>query len=99
MLIGDKVSQKGTIGQITRAGKTEDCVYVIWQTRDPVNTWYVNIQVNGKLARCKLLSLIDRRPHEINNGFTQDAWSFEIIDDKTFYKIASGGLPIPPRDL
>jgi hypothetical protein len=93
------VSQKGTIGQITRVGKTEDCVYVIWQTRDPVEAWYVNIMIDGRLARCRLISLIDRRPHEINSGFTQDAWSFEILDDKTFHKIAGGGVPIPPRDL
>jgi hypothetical protein len=45
------------------------------------------------------VSLIDRRPHEINNGFTQDAWSFEVIDEKTFLKMAGGGIPIPPRDL
>ena len=93
------MSQKGTIGKITRAGKTEDCCYVIWQTRDPVEAWYVNIMIDEKHARCRLISLIDRRPHEINNGLTQDAWSFEILDDKTFHKISGGGVPIPPRDL
>jgi len=89
------MSQKGTIGQITKAGETQDCIYIIWQTRDPVKTWYVNTKVDEKLARCRLISLIDRRPHAINNGFTQDAWSFEIIDEKTFLKIAGGGMPIP----
>lgn len=93
------MSQKGTIGEITKAGKTDTCIYVIWQTKDPANTWYVNTEIDGKLVRCRLLSLIDRRPHEINNGLTQDAWSFEILDDKTFHKISGGGVPIPPRDL
>jgi hypothetical protein len=41
------------------------------------------------------MSLIDRRPHAINNGLTQDAWSFEILDEKTFLKMAGGGIPIP----
>lgn len=89
------MSQKGIIGQITKAGETQDCIYIIWQTRDPVKTWYVNTQIDGKLARCRLMSLIDRRPHAINSGFTQDAWSFEIIDEKTFHKIASGAVPTP----
>jgi hypothetical protein len=93
------MSQKGTIGEITKAGKTDNCIYVIWQTRDPVKTWYVNTKIGGKLARCRLISLIDRRPHEINNGFTQDAWSFEVIEEKAFLKMAGGGTPIPPRDL
>jgi hypothetical protein len=93
------MSQKGTIGKITKTGQTDDCIYVIWQTRDPVKTWYVNTKIDGNIARCRLISLIDRRPHEINNGFTQDAWSFEVIDEKTFLKMAGGGIPIPPRDL
>ena len=93
------MSQKGMIGKIIKAGKTNTCVYVIWQTRDPAKTWYVNARVDGKLVRCKLVSLIDRRPHEINNGFTQDAWSFDVIDEKTFLKMAGGGIPIPPKDL
>jgi hypothetical protein len=93
------MSQKGTLGEITKAGKTDSCIYVIWQTRDPVKTWYVNSKIGGKLARCRLVSLIDRRPHEINNGFTQDAWSFEVIDEKTFLRMAGGGIPIPPKDL
>ena len=93
------MSQKGTIGEITQAGKTDICVYVIWQTRDPFKTWYVNAEIDGKLARCRMVSLIDRRPHEINDGFTQDAWSFEVIDEKTFLRMAGGGIPIPPRNL
>ena len=92
------MSQKGTIGKITKTGKTDDCIYVIWQTRDPVNTWYVNTEITGKLTRCRLLSLIDRRPHQINNGLTQDAWSFEILDEKRFLKIAGGGEPVPVND-
>ena len=92
------MSQKGTIGAITKAGETQDCIYVIWQTRDPVKTWYVNTRVDEKLVRCRLVSLIDRRPHAINNGFTQDAWSFEILDEKTFLKIAGGGMPIPVKE-
>jgi len=89
------MSQKGTIGKITKAGRTDDCLYVIWQTRDPSKTWYMNTVVSGKLTRCRLMSLIDRRPHAINNGLTQDAWSFEILDEKTFLKMAGGGIPIP----
>jgi len=92
-------AQRGTVGKITKSGETSECIYVIWQTKDPVKTWYVNTHMEGKLIRCRLISLIDRRPHEVNNGLTQDAWTFETIDDKLFYKIAGGGLPIPPRDL
>ena len=93
------MSQKGTFGKITKAGKTSECIYVIWQTRDPVSTWYVNSMVNGQIARCRLISLLDRRPHEINGALTQDAWSFELLNEKTFHKMAGGGIPIPPRDL
>lgn len=92
-------SQKGTFGKITKAGETHNCIYVIWQTKDPVNTWYVNSMINGQIARCRLISLLDRRPHEINGGLTQDAWSFELLNEKTFQKMAGGGIPIPPRDL
>ena len=92
------MKQKGTIGKITKAGKTNDCVYVIWQTRDPVNNWCVNAQVDGKITRCRLISLIDRRPHQINSGFTQDAWSYEILDEKTFLGIAGGWAPLPVRE-
>ena len=92
-------SQKGTFGKITKAGEAHRCIYIVWQTRDPVNIWYVSSRVEGKLVRCRLVSLIDRRPHEANSGFTQDAWSFEVLDERTFQKMAGGGIPIPPRDL
>lgn len=84
---------------ITKSGRTMPCVYVIWQTRNPARTWFVNSKIDGKFARCRLVSLLDRRPHEGNKGFTQDAWSFEVIDEKTFLSMNAGGTPIPPKDL
>jgi hypothetical protein len=92
------MSQNGTIGTITKAGQNDDCVYVIWQTRDPSKTWYVNTKIDEKIIRCRLISLIDRRPHQVNSGFTQDAWSYEIIDEKTFLGIAGGYAPLPVRE-
>ena len=93
------MSQKGQIGNIVKAGKTYECVYVTWQTKDPVNSWYVNAIVNGRIARCRLISLIDRRPHEVNNGLTIDAWTYSVIDPKTFHRIANGLIPIPARTI
>ena len=93
------MSQKGTFGKITKDGETRKCIYVIWHTKDPVNTWYVNSMIDGQIARCRLISLLDRRPHEVNGGFTQDAWSFDVLDERTFQKMAGGGVPIPPRNL
>lgn len=93
------MSQKGTIGTIVKGGKTSECVYVTWQTKDPVDTWYVNAIINGRVTRCRLISLIDRRPHEVNHGLTKDAWSYSIIDNKTFHRIANGLIPIPSRKI
>lgn len=93
-------AQRGVIGQIEKGGKTVDCVYVTWHTKDPVGAWYVNASNDTHaLIRCRLISLLDRRPHEVNHGFTQDAWSFEILDNKTFSKIANGYAPIPRRKV
>jgi hypothetical protein len=91
--------QHGTLGKISIKGQLTDCVYVIWHTRDPRKTWFVNAKSKDGFFRCRLKSLIDRRPHEVNSGFTQDAWSYEIIDEDTFLQIQRGGVPIPPRDL
>jgi hypothetical protein len=94
-----KKKQKGMFGKISIKGELTRCVYIIWQTRDPNKTWFVNVPWKDKIIRCRLVALLDRRPHEANSGFTQDAWSFEILDEATFLKVQGGGIPIPPKDL
>jgi hypothetical protein len=79
--------QKGVISAIEHRGATKMCVHVVWHTRNPMNNWYVNARLDGKLIRCKLTELLDRRPDEVNSGFTKDSWSFEVIDERTFLKL------------
>jgi hypothetical protein len=88
-------NNKGTLQRIHLDGKERDVVYVIWHTSDPDDRWFVTIEKTGQ--RAVLKSLIDRRPHPANQGFTQDAWEYEIVDEKTFLRMNAGGLPIPPK--
>jgi hypothetical protein len=90
-------NNRGTLGQIDQSGKQVDVVYVIWHTADPVNRWFVTIE--GTRQRAILKSLVDRRPHPANLGFTQDAWTYEIVDEKTWLRMNAGGLPIPPKTV
>jgi hypothetical protein len=80
-------SQKGVISAIEHRGATKMCVRIVWHTRNPMHNWYVNARLDGKLIRCKLIELLDRRPDKVNIGFTEDAWSFEAIDEQMFLKL------------
>ena len=88
-------SNKGTIGKFTQSGNESDVVYVIWHTSDPSERWFVTIEETKERAILK--SLIDRRPHPANHGFTQDAWTYEVVSEKTWLRMNAGGLPIPPK--
>ena len=90
-------SKKGVPGQIYYNGKETDVVYVVWHTSDPSDRWFVTIEDTQE--RAVLKSLIDRRPHPANQGFTQDAWTYQIVDDKTWARMSAGGLPIPPKSI
>ena len=90
-------NNKGTIGKFNQSGAEKDVVYVIWHTADPSERWFVTIEETKQRAILK--SLIDRRPHTANHGFTQDAWTYEIVDEKTWLRMNAGGLPIPPKSI
>jgi hypothetical protein len=90
-------NNRGTLGKLAQAGEEHDVVYVIWHTADPVNRWFVTIEETRERAILK--SLVDRRPHPANLGFTQDAWTYEIVDEKTWLRMNAGGLPIPPKTV
>jgi hypothetical protein len=90
-------NNKGTIGKFTQAGIENDVVYVIWHTSDPAERWFVTIEETKERAILK--SLIDRRPHPANHGYTQDAWAYEIVNEKTWLRMNAGGLPIPPKSV
>jgi hypothetical protein len=90
-------NNKGTLGNIHIAGKDFDVVYVIWHTSDPSKRWFVTIEETKE--RAILQSLVDRRPHPANVGFTQDAWTYNIVDEKTWSRMSAGGLPIPPKKI
>jgi hypothetical protein len=90
-------NNKGTIGKFTQAGIDNDVVYVIWHTSDPAERWFVTIEETKERAILK--SLIDRRPHPANHGYTQDAWAYEIVNEKTWLRMNAGGLPIPPKSV
>lgn len=90
-------NNKGTFGKFTHSGTESDVVYVIWHTADPSERWFVTVEETRQRAILK--SLIDRRPHPANHGFTQDAWAYEIVDEKTWLRMNAGGLPIPPKSI
>ena len=90
-------NNKGILGDIHIAGKNFDVVYVIWHTSDPSDRWFVTIEETKQ--RAILQSLVDRRPHPANIGFTQDAWTYNIVDEKTWLRMNAGGLPIPPKKI
>ena len=91
----DMPSNRGTLGRIKTKGEEVDVVYVIWHTSDPVKRWFVTTESTNQRAILK--ELVDRRPHPGNIGFTQDAWTYEIVDEKTWLRMNAGGLPIPPK--
>lgn len=88
-------SKHGVRGTLHKAGRNYDVVYVVWHTDDPANRWFVTIQETQERAMLK--ELIDRRPHEGNVGFTQDAWRYEIVPENKWRRMQAGGLPIPPK--
>ena len=90
-------NNKGTLGEIHIDGGDLDVVYVIWHTSDPSDRWFVTVE--GTKQRAILKSLVDRRPHPANLGYTQDAWTYEIVDEKTWLRMNAGGLPIPPKKI
>lgn len=90
-------NNRGTLGEIHIGGKDFDVVYVIWHTSDPANRWFVTIDGTGERAILK--ALVDRRPHPGNVGYTQDAWTYDIVDEKTWMRMNAGGLPIPPKRM
>jgi hypothetical protein len=89
-------NNRGTLGKFSQSGEEHDVVYVIWHTSDPIHRWFVTIEDTRERAILK--SLIDRRPHPANVGFTQDAWTYEIVSEKTWLRMNAGGLPIPPKN-
>lgn len=88
-------SNHGVAGRLHKGGKEYDVVYVVWHTKDPVKRWFVTLPATGE--RAILRELVDRRPHAGNIGFTQDAWTYEIVDERTWMRMNAGGLPIPPK--
>jgi hypothetical protein len=90
-------NNKGTLGAIHVEGKDLDVVYVIWHTSDPSKRWFVTVEETKE--RAILQSLVDRRPHPGNQGYTQDAWTYEIVSEKTWLRMNAGGLPIPPKRM
>ena len=57
------------------------------------------VTIEETKERAILQSLVDRRPHPANIGFTQDAWTYDIVDEKTWSRMNAGGLPIPPKKI
>jgi len=88
-------SKYGVRGILNKAGQEQDVIYVVWHTADPAERWFVTIKETHERAILK--ELVDRRPHEGNIGFTQDAWKYEIVTEKTWMRMQAGGLPIPPK--
>jgi len=69
----------------------------MWVSRDPMNRWYTTIEGTGE--RAILEELVDRRSHPENTVLIQDAWTYRIVDEHTFKRMAAGGLPIPPKSV
>jgi sugar/nucleoside kinase (ribokinase family) len=90
-------NNRGTFGKIKKDGEDLNVVYVIWHTSDPIKRWFVTIDESGE--RAVLRDLVDRRPHAANKGFTQDAWTYDVVDEKTWMRMSGGGLPIPPKNI
>lgn len=89
------MSIKGTLGQVVLSGQTHDVVFIRWQKSNPEDDWYVNSSTDDQpLVRCKLLKLLSRRPTDSNPNIYQDAWSYQVLSEKEFQKMAQGRIPI-----
>jgi hypothetical protein len=88
---------KGVLGSLKKDGKEYPVVYIMWVSRDPMDRWYTTIEGTGE--RAVLEELADRRGHPVNSDLIQDAWTYRIVDENTFKRMAAGGLPIPPKSI
>jgi len=88
------MSAKGTFGKMMLAGQMCDVVYVLWQTNNPQDDWYVNCRSEElPIVRCKLVKLLSRRPTESNPNIIQDAWSYQVLSEREFRRMAQGTIP------
>lgn len=90
-------NNKGVLGTLKKDGIEYDVLYIMWVSRDPMDRWFTNIEGTGEKAI--LEELVDRRIHMQNKEINQDAWTYRIVDEKTFLRMNAGGLPIPPKSV
>lgn len=91
---------KGSIRLAKVQNKWQEVLFVKWKTRDPMKEWCINAtDEKGRVVRCALVELLDRRPNATDVNLTEDLWLYRHLDEETFQSIAQGRAPRPAKNV